>query len=214
MLTVLGRATSVNVQRVMWTIGELGLAHVRKDVGGAFGGNDAPEFRAKNPHGLVPTVELGDGRVMWESSAIVRQLARSDPERRLWPEGGQDELSADMWAQWAVLNINVPIATVFVALIRSKIAERNWTKINEAAQAAHKGLLSAEAVLSERAFLATDHLTIADIDFGVMLYRYYEMEIERPDLPAVAAYYRRLTERPAYEEHVMVDFNGLRAEPR
>lgn len=214
MLTVLGRATSVNVQRVMWAIGELGLPHTREDVGGAFGGNDEPEFRAKNPHGLVPTVVLDDGRVMWESSAIVRQLARSDPQRRLWPAGGQDELSADMWAQWAVLNINVPIATIFIALIRSKVADRDWGKINAAGQAAHKGLLAAEAVLAERPFLATDRLSIADIDFGVMLYRYYEMEIERPDLPAVAAYYRRLTERPAYQEHVMVDFNGLRAEPR
>ena len=44
-----------------------------------------------------------------------------------------------------------------------------------------------------------------------MLYRYYDMEIERGDLPALRAYYDRLTGRPAYRQHVMVDYDVLRA---
>jgi predicted ester cyclase len=49
-----GRATSSNVQAVMWGIAELGLEVERRDVGGRFGGNDTPEFLAMNPMGLCP----------------------------------------------------------------------------------------------------------------------------------------------------------------
>ncbi|WP_162408743.1 glutathione S-transferase family protein [Acuticoccus sediminis] len=210
MITVLGRATSANVQRVMWTIAELGIEYKRVDVGGAFGGNDTPEYLAKNPHGLVPTIETDDGRVMWESAAIVRWLALHDPERRLWPTSGQEELSADMWAEWAARYIENPLLQMFIALVRTRTADRDWGKIREIGSRIHKGLAAAEPFLAERPFLAGDRLSIADINFGLLLYRYYEMEIERPDLPAVAAYYQRLTERPAYAEHVMIDFSFAR----
>ena len=56
MLKVWGRNTSSNVQKVMWAIGELGLAHEHVDAGGRFGELDAPEFLALNPNGLVPVI--------------------------------------------------------------------------------------------------------------------------------------------------------------
>ncbi|MEE8444139.1 MAG: glutathione S-transferase, partial [Alphaproteobacteria bacterium] len=46
MLKILGRATSSNVQKVLWCCGELGLAFEREDIGGPFGGNDKPEYLA------------------------------------------------------------------------------------------------------------------------------------------------------------------------
>ena len=64
MLRVLGRKTSINVQKVMWLTGEMGLEVERVDIGGPFGGNDTPEYLAKNPNGLVPTLEDGDF-VLW-----------------------------------------------------------------------------------------------------------------------------------------------------
>jgi len=59
MLTMWGRKTSVNVQKPMWLLGELGLAVDRKDVGGAFGGTDTPAYIAMNPHQWVPTLQDG-----------------------------------------------------------------------------------------------------------------------------------------------------------
>ncbi len=147
---------------------------------------------------------------MWELAAIVRWLALKDAERRLWPASGQDELSADMWAEWAVRAVEIPISQLFISLVRVRTADRDWKKIGDLGVTIHKGLDAAEPILATRPFLATDALTIADINFGLLLYRYYEMEIERPDLPNVAAYYQRLTERPAYAEHVMIDFSFAR----
>ena len=48
MLTVWGRRSSFNLQKVMWLVGELGLEHRHIAAGGQFGGLDAPEFRAMN----------------------------------------------------------------------------------------------------------------------------------------------------------------------
>ena len=73
MLKILGRKTSVNVQKVMWAVGELGLPHERVDLGGEFGGLDTPEYGALNPNRLVPTID-DDGFTLWESNTIVRHL--------------------------------------------------------------------------------------------------------------------------------------------
>ena len=210
MLTVWGRATSSNVQKVMWVIGELGLPYKRIDVGGAFGGLDTPEYRKLNPTSRIPTVEFGDGRVMWESSAIMRHLAMTDPERRLWPAEGQPALDADMLSEWSQIYSSSVITQLFWAVVRTKPSERDPALIARHSAALEPALKLADAKLSEHPFLAGDRLTIADISFGHTLYRYFTMETERPDVPHVAAYYESLTARPAYAEHVMVDYSSLR----
>jgi DNA-binding CsgD family transcriptional regulator len=48
MLTVFGRRSSFNLQKVMWLVGELGLEHRHIPAGGQFGGLDTREFRAMN----------------------------------------------------------------------------------------------------------------------------------------------------------------------
>jgi glutathione S-transferase len=73
---------------------------------------------------------------------------------------------------------------------------------------AHFRLL--DKILAERPFLAGDRLSLADIPAGTALYRYFELDIEHPDVPNVRAWYGRLQQRPAYREHVMVPFGELR----
>src|SRR3712207_3006566 len=87
MLRVWGRTNSINVQKVMWTVTELGLEHERIDAGGAFGGLDTAAYWALNPNRRIPTVEDdGGGVVVWESNAIVRYLAARYGAGSLWPE--------------------------------------------------------------------------------------------------------------------------------
>ena len=84
MIKIWGRNTSVNVQKVMWAVGELELPHERIDVGGAFGKNKEPAYLAMNPNGLVPTLEE-DGFLLWESNSIVRYLAAKYGAGKLEP---------------------------------------------------------------------------------------------------------------------------------
>ncbi len=84
MLKIWGRATSSNVQKVLWCCGELGIPFERVDIGGPFGGNQDPEYLALNPNGLVPTVRDGE-LVLWESNTICRYLATTHRGERLYP---------------------------------------------------------------------------------------------------------------------------------
>src|SRR5258708_27950737 len=85
MLKIWGRNTSSNVQKAMFAIGELKLAHQRIDIGGAFGKNKEPAYLAINPNGLVPTLEEDDGFLLWESTSIIRYLAPSHAAAPLEP---------------------------------------------------------------------------------------------------------------------------------
>lgn len=93
---------------------------------------------------------------------------------------------------------------------RTPEPQRNWAAIREslARCARHSQLL--DDVLADREFLCGDALSLGDIPAGTSLYRYFNLDIERPSLPTVEAWYGRLQERPAYREHVMVPFSELR----
>ena len=69
----------------------------------------------------------------------------------------------------------------------------------------------AEAQLARHQFLAGDEFTLADIQLGHVLYRYFDMTIARPEHPKLREYYDRLAARPAFQEHVMVTYEDLRA---
>lgn len=213
MLSVYGRKTSSNVQAVMWTVAELGLAHDRIDAGMAFGVVDTPEFRAMNPNGLIPVIRDGDDAPIFESGAIIRYLAGRYGEAPFWPGDPAARAQVDKWAEWAKVTFGAAFSgPVFAAVVRTPPQQRNWDAIGAAIKALAPRLAIAERQVERHGFLAGDSLTVADIQFGHLLYRYFTVEIERPDFPAIAAYYRMLTARPAYAEHVMVSYESLRAQ--
>ena len=85
MLKIWGRTNSINVQKAMCCVGELGLAHEREDAGGAFGKVNEDWYLEMNPNGRVPVIR-DDGFVLWESNAIVRYLAAKHGRGGLCPE--------------------------------------------------------------------------------------------------------------------------------
>jgi glutathione S-transferase len=212
MLTVHGRATSSNVQTVMWLIAELNLAHKRLDVGGAFGGNRDPEFLSMNPMGRVPVLQDGD-LVLFESQAIMRYLAAKYAEGAMWPSDPAERAIADQWMEWAKVNIAPSVIyKVFWQMVRTSKADRDHAKIEEGASELKTLMAIADAQIAKQGWLAGSNMTLADIAFGTQLYRYYEVDFERADLPNLRAYYDKLTTRPAYADHVMVSFESLRVE--
>jgi glutathione S-transferase len=60
--------------------------------------------------------------------------------------------------------------------------------------------------LGKAGYLVGDALTMADVPFGALVYRYLNLEIDRPSLPHIDAWYSRLLERPAFREHVAFPF--------
>jgi glutathione S-transferase len=210
MLKVWGRKTSINVQKVMWTVGELGIPHRRIDAGGPFGGLDTPEFAKLNPNRLVPVIE-DNGFVLWESHAIVRYLAAQHGMGTLAPADRKQRALANQWMEWASSTIYPDvIVTCFLGLIRTPAKDRNVAAIETAARRAGENLAILDAQLAGRPYILGDQLTVADIANGSLMYRYFNLEIPRPRLANVEAWYQRLTERKPYQEHVMIDFQALK----
>jgi len=207
---VLGRRTSSNVQAVMWAAGELGLSVERVDLGGPFGGTDTAQFLDMNPMGRVPVLQDG-ALTMFESQAILRYFGARWGTKGLWPEDPVARAPVDQWMEWAKVNVApTVIYKVFWQMIRVAQADRDHAKVAEGV-AELKGLMSiADAQILRHGWLAGPDLTLADITFGTQLYRYYEVPVERADLPNLRDYYDRLCARPAYAEHVMVSFESMR----
>jgi glutathione S-transferase len=211
MLTIWGRQTSSKAQALMWCVGELGLAYERIDIGHRFGSNDTPEFLAMNPNGTVPVVHDGDGPPMWETGAILRALCQRHGNDPFWPSDQDASTTVDMWAEWAKINVTLGFtAPVFWRVVRTAPDKRDAGSIKAAVESLAKRLEIAEKRLASRAFLTSDDFTLADIQFGHVLYRYYDIDIERAELPGLRAYFDLLTAQTAYREHVMVSYDELR----
>jgi glutathione S-transferase len=203
MLRIWGRTNSSNVQKVLWCCAELGLGHERIDAGRQFGVVDTPEYRRLNPNGLVPTID-DDGFVIWESNAIVRYLAGRYGAGGLCPEDLQARAAADRWMDWQVTTIGPPVGVVFLGLVRTPPEQRDLPAIREAAATAGEIWRIFDADLADKDYAAGDALTMGDIPLGVMAYRWYQLDVERPELPTLRAWYERLAARPAFREHVML----------
>ena len=211
MLTVWGRKTSSNVQALMWCIGELGLPYKRHDIGHKYGGNDTPEFLAMNPNGTVPVLKDGNGEALWETGAILRYLSNRYGDAPFWPQDLKARTQIDMWAEWSKVNVALNFTTpIFWRVVRTAAQDMNRAAIREAVGVLSKRLDIAEARLADGAFLCGDDFTLADIQFGHVLYRYFDIAIDRSEHPALRRYYDKLAARPAFREHVMVSYEELR----
>lgn len=209
-LTVWGRATSSNVQVVMWAIGELGLAHERIDLGHKFGGTDTPEYRAMNPNGRVPTIRDGD-LVLYESQAILRYLAAKYGDANFWPDDVAVRAELDQWCEWIRTTFQPEFNyKIFWQKVRVGAADRDEAQISQDAEALKPLIQLLEDRIGQRAFMNGQELCWADMVVGHLLYRYYTVDFDRADTPNLDAYYQRLTERPAFVEHAMVSYEPLR----
>lgn len=212
MITIWGRSTSSNVQLTMWAAAELGLSVERIDAGGAFGGTDNPAFRSMNPNGLVPVLK-DDEVIVFESAAILRYLAARYGDQAFWPTNPATRAPMDAWAEWTKTTLcPVLIYQVFWTLVRTPGPERDFNALEQQVQKLGSLMRLVEAALDNKVYLGGDTLSFADVMFGHTLYRYYTLPIERPDLPALAAYYDRISARDAYKNHVMIDYSSLQVE--
>lgn len=195
MLKLLGRVTSINVRKVLWALGELGLAYEREDWGLPLRDPKTPEFLALNPNGQVPVLVEGSF-VLWESNAILIYLA--EREGQLLPEQLESRAVALQWLSWQVSELNPTWGYAVNALIRHTPGFDDAGKI--AASMAKWGAKMAilEAELAKGGEFISDGFSIADIALGLSVHRWLEIKAEKkPVLPAVEAYYARLKERPA-----------------
>ena len=203
MLKILGRTNSSNVQKVLWACDELELSYQREDIGGDFGGNQEPKYLAMNPNGLVPTM-IDNGNVLWESNAIIRYLCENHAPNLLLPEDPWQVALAQQWMDWQQTVLAPAIRPVFWGLVRTPEDERNVDEIAAGQAQTASAMTILDHHLSQNTFVAGSSLSLGDIPVGIMAYRWFQLDIERIELPHLARWYQSLADRKAYRDRAMI----------
>lgn len=199
MLRILGRASSLNVRKALWTCDELGLAYAREDWGTGYASTRDPAFLALNPNALVPVL-IDEHGPLWESNTICRYLAsRHVGGEALLPTEPRARAGVEQWMDWQATELNTAWRYAFAGLVRRAPGFDDPGQIAASVQAWN----AAMALLDRRldatgAFSAGQAFTLADIVLGVSVHRWMASPIARDPLPAVEAYYDRLKTRAAF----------------
>jgi glutathione S-transferase len=207
MLRILGKASSINVRKVLWTCAELGIPFVREDWGAGCQSTQQPEFLTLNPNAMVPVIVDGDV-VLWESNTICRYLAgRYGQDAALLPSEPTARARVEQWMDWQATDLNNAWRYAFMALARNSPAHTDAAQIdNSIAQwNRHMGILEGQ-LGKTGAYAAGDAYSLADVVLGLSVNRWMKTPIARPDYPAIAAYAERLQQRPGCREFCM---NGV-----
>jgi glutathione S-transferase len=203
MIKIWGRNNSINVQKVMWAVGELKLPHERIDIGGAFGKNKEPPYLAMNPNGLVPTLEEEDGFLLWESNTVVRYLAAKHGAGTLEPSDPRARARAGQWMDWQLSVASAAIFPAFWGLIRTPAEKRDHAAIAESQKKTIAAMTIVDAELAKTAYLADDEFSMGDIPVALVAFRFRQIVPQRPPLPNLERWFAEVEKRPAFREHAL-----------
>jgi glutathione S-transferase len=203
-----GRKSSINVQKVLWCLAELGLEegkdYERIDAGLQFGLNRTPEFLKLNPNGLVPTLE-DDGITLWESNTIMRYLARQHNQQQRFPTDIASQYGSEKWLDWQLGTMWPVLRTPFLGLTRVPEAERKYDAIYKAYQDANQLLGLLDQTLATQKYCSGNQFNIGDIALALCVGRWIllneafpEKTGPRADLKNIASWLERLESETKY----------------
>ena len=197
-MRILGRISSINVRKVLWTADELGLVYAREDWGLPLRDPKVPDFLALNPNAQVPVLVEDGGFTLWESHAIMRYLSERGGVHRLMPAGAHAAAHADQWLTWGATELNPAWGYAFSALVRHAPGHDDPAAI----ETSRRRWIAKMAILDAQlgatgAFAAGGEFTLADITLGLSVHRWFGTPMERPAFAQIDAYYARLKSRPA-----------------
>ena len=197
MLKVYGRPNSINVRKVLWMLGELGLQYEREDWGRGFKSTDDPAFRRINPVGVVPVVDDGAFRLR-ESNSIVRYLAEKHGRADLYPKALEARATVESFMDWASTELASGMRPVFHGLVVKNPAYVGMVDAGAKEWAQQMQILE-DHLAAKGPYVMGESFTIGDIPVGLAVNRWFSIDFRKPALKVVSAYYDRLSERPAYK---------------
>jgi glutathione S-transferase len=202
MMRLWGRKSSINVQKVLWCLAELGLKEgkdfERIDAGLQFGKNNTPEFLKLNPNGLVPTLEDGE-IVLWESNTIMRYLAHQHDQAGRFTADIKTQYESEKWMDWQLGTMWPALRIAFLGLTRTPESERNHDAILKAYQETNRLLRLLDQTLAKQSYCSGNQFQLGDIVLALcvsrwnMLHKTFPQQTgERADLKNIDAWMRRL----------------------
>lgn len=208
MMRLWGRRSSINVQKVLWCLAELGLEEgkdfERIDAGLHFGKNRTPEFLKLNPNGLVPTLEDGN-LVLWESNTILRYLIRQHDPANRFAKDIATQYQSEKWMDWQLGTMWPTIRIAFLGLTRAPENERNYEVIRKSYQDANQLLGLLDQQLARTTFCSGNSFHIGDITLALCVSRWILLHQtfpdktgERPQLHNIDSWMKRIETETKY----------------
>ncbi|MEX0424169.1 glutathione S-transferase family protein [Providencia rettgeri] len=204
MLKILGRTSSINVRKVLWTAHELDLTFIHEDHWGNHENLTQTDFLKLNPNALIPVLVHEQGS-LWESNTICRYLAARAQRVDLLPNEPLARAEVEKWMDWQVSELNPAWRAAFMALVRQDsfflqqtgIVEKSIHLWNEKMQLVESVLSQNKTQKNHQDFICGNHFSLADIVITLSAQRWLLTPIKRPKTPLLLDYYKKMVNRPA-----------------
>lgn len=193
MLKIWGRISSINVRKVVLCAQMLNIPFQRIDAGLSFGVVNTPDYLTLNPNAMVPTIQDGT-YTLWESNVIVRYLCAR--ENRLYPSDLRTRFTAEQWMDWQQTSLNRASGPAFVQWIRIPESQRNHDLIAQSVGATEPLLDLLNQRLQQQAFVAGEHMSMADLPIACEVHRWWGLPQNRPDWPHLERWYAHMRQQP------------------
>ncbi|SFC73716.1 glutathione S-transferase [Polaromonas sp. OV174] len=193
MYQLLGRATSGNVQKVIFLLEELNLPYERLDYGRQFENTVTPAYLALNPTQKVPT--LVDGELsIWESHTILRYLAAKE-KSALLPTDLAARTQVERWMDWLLAQLNSAYLGGFRDAKKPEAERAADTAKNLTTE-----LTILEKQLAKNDWVAGSEFSLADIALGSIVKRCVAFPFNLPAMPHIAAWLEKLNARDSFKK--------------
>ena len=217
MMRLWGRKSSINVQKVLWCLVELGLKEgidfERIDAGLQFGKVRTPEFLKLNPNGLVPTLQDGDV-VLWESNTIMRYLARQHDQAKRFAADVKTQYESEKWMDWQLGTMWPALRIAFLGLTRTPEAERNYEAILKGYQETNRLLGLLDQTLTKQNYCSGNQFQLGDIVLAlcvsrwILLHQTFPQQTgERANLKNIDAWLTRLEQETCLNDIAEKELN-------
>lgn len=199
MLTIYGRKSSANVQKVRWICSEGNLEFNTEIVGGKYGGLTSPEFIRLNPNSTIPVLKDGDF-ILYESNSIIKYI--SDKFDILKSDTQEKIALNNQWIDWSssVFGLNCSIYTLHNILL--PIDQRNTTLALEAKKKIYSCFELLNKQLEKTNYLLDNELSLADIPVGCWTHRCVVLGLEIAEFKSLEKLYLNLKGRSAFKTEV------------
>ena len=191
-----------NPKVVRMFMAERGIELPRVEVDLRASENRQAPFLAKNPSGQCPALELDDGTILAEITAICEYLDEKTPGTSLIGSTAEERAETRMWTRRVDLNIVEPMGNGFRYSDGLKMFEGRMHCIPAAAgdlkQIAQEKLTWLDGLMAGKQFICGGRLTLADI----LLFSFLDFfagikQPINPDNKNIAAWHARMKERPS-----------------
>ena len=191
-LTIYGSPYSRTL-RVLWAAGELGVDYEHVPLAADDPALKQPDYLRINPSGTIPAI-VDDGFALSESLAINLYLAKkygSDGDAPLYPADPRTEAEIWRWTLWAQVHLEPWVQQ------DTRLADLRAAIGTHARAATDAALSVLNGWLDRRAWLASDHFTIGDLNVATVLSPSRTRLLDLAAHPRVEAWLLRCYERPA-----------------